>query len=122
MSTLSRDHDAPSRWLVAGGIVGAVLASTCCVVPLALVLLGVGGTWVSRLTAFAPYKPYFLTASIVLLAAGFRHVYFRPVAQCEPGSLCAVPASRRVTMTALWFGAAIVAVAASVDLWAPLFW
>jgi mercuric ion transport protein len=113
---------AGDRLLVAGGITGAILASSCCVLPLLLVTLGISGAWISRLTALAPYKPYFLTGSVVLLGAGFWHVYRRKPSPCEPGTLCAVPTSRRLTKTALWLGAGLVALSASVDLWAPLFW
>ena len=30
-------------WLAAGGLIGAVLASSCCIVPLMLVIVGVSG-------------------------------------------------------------------------------
>jgi len=31
-----------------GGVIGAILASTCCIVPLTFVMLGISGAWVSR--------------------------------------------------------------------------
>jgi len=108
--------------LAAGGIVGALVASWCCVLPLALVTLGVGGAWMNRLTALAPYKWYVLIGPTVLLGIGVWHTYWRPARACEPGSVCAVPASRQFTKAALWAGAGLVALSASVDLWAPLFW
>jgi len=43
-------------WLAAGGVLGAMLASVCCLVPLAFVLLGVSGAWIGNLTALEPYK------------------------------------------------------------------
>jgi mercuric ion transport protein len=110
------------RLLAAGGIVGGLVAASCCVLPLGLVTLGIGGAWMSRLTALAPYKPYTLAAAGLLLGVGFWHTYWRPAKACEPGSLCAVPASRRFTKAALWAGAGLVALSASVDLWAPFFW
>ncbi|MCC7241497.1 MAG: mercury transporter MerT [Acidobacteria bacterium] len=110
------------RAIVAGGIAGAILASSCCIVPLALVTLGIGGAWVSRLTALAPDKPYFLAGTAALLGIGFWRVYGRPAPACVPGTLCAVPSSRRFTKAALWLGAAVAVLAASVDYWAPLFW
>ena len=82
-----------SRVLAAGGIFGALIASSCCVVPLVLVTLGVSGAWIGNLTALEPYKPYFLTITALLLAAGFWHVYFKPKRACEDGSYCARPAS-----------------------------
>lgn len=110
------------RLLAAGGIAGAVLASSCCVLPLLLVALGISGAWIGKLTALAPFKPYFLGLSGLLLGVGFWHVYRREQPACEPGTLCEVPASRRFTKSALWLGAGLVALSASVDLWAPLFW
>jgi mercuric ion transport protein len=110
------------RLLAAGGIVGALVGASCCVLPLALVTLGIGGTWMSRLTALAPYKPYVLTGTTVLLGIGFWHTYWRSAKACAPGTVCAMPASRRFTKAALWAGASLVALSASVDLWAPLFW
>ena len=41
-----------------GGLIGAVLASTCCLGPFVLLLLGVSGAWISHLTALAPYQPF----------------------------------------------------------------
>ena len=41
-------------WLAAGGVVGSILASACCVVPLLLVLLGVSGAWIGNLTKLEP--------------------------------------------------------------------
>ncbi len=110
------------RLLAAGGIVGALVASSCCVLPLALVTLGVGGAWMSRLTALAPYKSYTLIGTTVLLGIGFWHAYWLRAPACAPGCVCAVPASRRFTKAALWAGAGLVALSASVDVWAPLFW
>ncbi len=42
-----------------GGLIGAVLASTCCLGPFILLLLGVSGAWISYFTALAPYQPFF---------------------------------------------------------------
>jgi mercuric ion transport protein len=113
---------ASDRWLAAGGVAGAVLASSCCVLPLALATLGIGGAWMSRLTALAPLKPYFLTATAVLLGLGFWHVHRRATQACQPGTVCAAPARRRFTRLALWLGAGLAALSASVELWAPFFW
>ena len=64
-------NERRSRWLVAGGMLGAFLASSCCIVPLVLISLGVSGAWIGQLTALEPYKPLFLLVAIGFLAAGF---------------------------------------------------
>lgn len=127
MSERVTTGDAESRVgregvLVAAGVVGAVLASSCCVVPVALVVLGLGGAWVGHLTALDPYQPYFLAGTAVLLSAGFWHVYIRPAPACAATSHCARPASRWFTQAALWLGTALAVVAASADYWAPFFY
>lgn len=40
-----------------GGLIGAILASTCCIAPFVFLLLGISGAWISYLTALAPYQP-----------------------------------------------------------------
>jgi mercuric ion transport protein len=111
-----------SRLLAAGGIFGALIASSCCIAPLVLVTLGVSGAWIGNLTALEPYKPYFLTATALLLAAGFWHVYFKPRKVCEDGSYCARPASSRITRSVLWIATVLALLSATVNLWAPLFY
>lgn len=53
--------------LAAGSLIGAVLASSCCILPL-LLALGVSGVWIGRLTAPVPYQPVFLLATGVFAA------------------------------------------------------
>ena len=105
----------------AGGLIGALLASSCCIAPFLLLTLGVGGAWVGNLTALAPYQPIFLTVAIGLLAAGFWKVYRKPKNACTPNAYCTTPASGPVTRTALWAATLLIAAAVAVNLIAPLF-
>jgi mercuric ion transport protein len=116
--------EKPERtsWIAAVALIGAGLASACCVVPLVLVTLGISGAWIANLTALEPYKPYVATITLVLLGYGFWHVYFKPKPPCEEGSYCAKPQSARLTKTLLWIGLAIVIVALTLDWWAPWFY
>lgn len=106
----------------AGGLIGAVLASSCCVLPLVLVSLGVTGTWIGSLTALEPYKPWFIAAAVALIGYGFWYVYFRKPEPCADDSYCAKPESSRLTKAALWLGSIMVLAAATIDYWAPLFY
>ncbi len=118
----SNDQKDRSQWMAAGGILGAFIASTCCILPLAFVLLGVSGAWIGNLTALEPYKPYFIAVTVVFLGLGFWQVYFRPKPECEEGSYCAKPQSTMITQIALWIGTVMVLLAATIDYWAPLFY
>lgn len=127
-SGVHRHAEAPSapnrreRWFAAGGVLGAILASTCCIVPLVLVLLGVSGAWIGNLTALEPYRLYFMGAAAVLIGLGFWRVYFRTKAECADDSYCARPRSSRITKAALWGAAILVALNLTLPWWAPFFY
>lgn len=117
-------HGGENRggWFATGGVAGALLASTCCIVPLALISLGVSGAWIGSLTALEPYKPIFIGVAVVFLVAGFWRVYFRKPEPCEEETYCARPESSRITKAALWIATVLVFLALTIDLWAPLFY
>ena len=110
------------QWFAAGGILGAVLASSCCVVPLVLVSLGMSGIWIGNLTALEPYKPYFVIVTLACLAGGFWHIYFHRKPDCIDGSYCARPESALFTKAVLWLATIIVVFAVTPQWWAPLFY
>jgi mercuric ion transport protein len=70
------------------GTLAALGASVCCVGPLVLLSLGLGGTWIGSLTAMAPYRPFFIALTLLFLGLAFRALYLVPQA-CEPGQPCA---------------------------------
>jgi mercuric ion transport protein len=106
--------------IAAGGLLGALAASSCCIVPLVLFALGVSGAWIGNLTALAPYQPLFVALTLGFLGAGFFFVYRQPKSMCADASACARPASRRVVKTALWSAAVLVAAAMAFPYYAPL--
>lgn len=110
----SSQHEPVGRLglLAAGGLLGALAASSCCILPLALFSLGIGGAWIGSLTALAPYQPIFVTIALGFLAAGFYLVYLRPKRACAAGDACARPLPNRLVKTSLW--AAIVLVTAAL--------
>jgi mercuric ion transport protein len=105
--------------LAAGSLATGLLASSCCILPLALVTAGLGGSWVAQLTALAPYQPFFLGAAALTTGYGFWRAYRKPQV-CVPGSLCANPAAGRVTKTILWIGAVIAVSAFGVSMFDAL--
>jgi len=107
--------------VAAGGVIGAILASSCCIAPLVLLTLGVSGAWMGNLTALAPYQFYFIGATLVFLGAGFWYVYWKPKKEREEGSFCASPASDRVIKIALWFATALIALTLGMNFILPFF-
>ena len=103
-------EDRKARMIAAGGVLGALAASSCCIIPLILFSLGVSGAWIGNLTALAPYKPVFITVTLGLLGYGFWMVYRRP-APCAEGAACARPLPNRLVKTALWASTALILLA-----------
>lgn len=118
----SAPPDRRKSWFAAGGIVGAVLASSCCIIPLLLVSLGISGARIGNLTALEPSRPYFAAFALVFVGLGFRHVYFRTKPECVEGTYCARPQSAIVTKTVLWAAMVLVLLALTISWWAPLFY
>ncbi len=114
--------DTKQRIAATGSVIGAILASSCCIVPLVLVTLGASGAWISNLTVLEPYQPLFAAVTFIFLGFGFWQVYRKPKIACAEGSYCATPASDRITKAALWVATALVLLALTIDFWAPLFY
>lgn len=111
--------DTRTRFVTAGGILGALAASSCCILPLVLFSLGISGAWIGNLTALAPYKPYFAAATLGLVGYGYYLVYVRPKKACADGS-CARPLPNRLMKFSLWLATMLVVAALAFDHVAPL--
>lgn len=108
------------RLLAAGGILGAVAASSCCIVPLVLFGLGVSGAWIGNLTRLAPYQPYFFAATAACLGYGYWLVYRSGDRTCGAGEACARPLPNRIVKTGLVLATVLVFGALAFDFVAPL--
>jgi mercuric ion transport protein len=104
-----------------GGLLAALAAASCCVVPFALFLLGISGAWISNLTALEPYQPIFAAIAFGFLGCGFYLVYRKPQVACVEGSYCAEPTSKRTAKIGLWSAAIVVIIALGFPKLAPLF-
>src|SRR6266404_4180834 len=73
----SREADSPrdvtrlQNAAAAGGVLGAVAASSCCMLPLLLFTLGASGPWIGTLVRLAPYQPYFIAVAVACLGCGY---------------------------------------------------
>src|SRR3989338_8644344 len=92
----------------AGAVVAALAASACCIGPLVLAVLGVGSA--ASALALAPYRPWLLGASFLLLGAAFSLPYRRPAGACAPDEACATPRMRRGRLL-LWLATLVVLLA-----------
>jgi mercuric ion transport protein len=124
MPTLARQPvdttDRKAGRLIALAVLASLLASSCCVLPLALVLVGVTGAWMANLQALKPVTPYAIGLTLAALAwAGW--LVFRPARACDiADGACATtrPLLRRVFIGCVLF----VALLLGFPLIAPLFY
>lgn len=108
--------------LSVGGILAALGAATCCVVPFALFISGVSGAWIGNLTALKPYQPLFVGIAVVCLGFGFYSVYRKPkAADCAERSYCARPSSGRNAKIGLWLAIFLTVIALGFPHVARLF-
>jgi mercuric ion transport protein len=108
LSAVERAEGRRMGLVAAGGLLAALAAGSCCIMPLALFTLGIGGAWIGNLTALAPYQPIFIAVTFVFLATGYYLVYRRRDAACDDGA-CARPLPRRGVKLALWAATTLVA-------------
>lgn len=104
-----------------GGALAAIGASVCCVGPLVLLALGIGGSWVGRLTAMEPYRPFFIGLTLMFLGLAFRKLYLLPQV-CAPDTPCANPRTTRRQRHTFWVIAVLLLGLLAVPWLAPLFY
>jgi mercuric ion transport protein len=108
----------PNSGLVAAGsLAGAIAASACCVLPLVLFGLGIGGAWIANLTALAPYKPFFVILTLGLIGYGY---YLRRRSAQRACESCATPSASKLTALVFWIAVFLLALAVVFPYAAPV--
>ena len=95
---------------------GALAASSCCALPVALAGLGATGAVFGGLAMLASVRPFLLGAAALALLAGGALCFRRRAAACALSGPCASTQSSRRTAALLGRGSALVALAI---VWEP---
>jgi len=101
----------------ASGVLAAIGSALCCGGPVIAVMLGVSG---AGLSAFEPYRPYFLGATAFFLILGFVMLDREEKAACVPGKPCADPAVRKRMKVTLWVATILAVIFATFPRWQTL--
>jgi mercuric ion transport protein len=91
-----------------GAVLTAIIASLCCIGPIAVATIGVGS--IAAFSVFWEYRPYFIGLTAVLLGFAFYLTYRKREVACEDGTCKTESASRWSKMT-VWFVALLAALA-----------
>ena len=90
-----------SKMALTGGVLAGIGASACCVGPLLLLSMGIGGAWISHLTALEPYRPVFIVLTVLFLGFAFWKLYLVPQS-CALDDGCVADRTRNVQRILFW--------------------
>ena len=110
-----------AKGALVGGVLASVGASACCVGPLVLVSLGIGGAWIGSLTRLEPYRPLFIALVLVFLGLALRKLYFVP-RNCDAEAVCAFDRTRRAQRIVFWIVSPLLLGLVSIPWLLPLFY
>ena len=121
---MATEHEIPPKkelpWLGIGTALAAIGASVCCVGPLLLLSLGIGGAWMSTLTSMESVRPFFILLTLVFIGLGYRKLYVLPES-CEAGTACVLPEEKHKQRMIFWIGSALVFLLLAFPWYAPIF-
>lgn len=90
-------HD---KSLLLGALIASFAASLCCILPIAVAVLGVGSAGAAA--TFAPFRLPLSVVTLALLGVAFYFNYRPENENCQPGRACTVPPKRRRARILLW--------------------
>ncbi|MBI1805658.1 MAG: hypothetical protein HYR76_01250 [Ignavibacteria bacterium] len=89
-----------------GGVIAAIIASLCCIGPVALALIGVGS--IGLFSMLEPYRSYLIGLTVLLLGLAFYFAYRKREVKCEDGS-CKVQSSSLWNKIGVWCATLVAA-------------
>ncbi len=107
-------------WTGIAATLAAIGASVCCVGPLLLLSLGIGGAWMSTLTSLESVRPVFFALTLVFIGLGYRQLYLLPK-NCEEDQLCASEQVTDKQKNIFWVGSFFVLLLLAFPWYAPYF-
>lgn len=84
-----------------GAIIAGIAASLCCVAPLVLLALGIGGAWMSTLTHLEFLRPFAIAITLFFLMLVFWKLYITP-RRCSVDKPCGKSTGLRVYRIVFW--------------------
>lgn len=102
-------------------VIAAITASLCCVGPLVLLMLGIGGAWVSTLTQLEFLRPLGIAITLLFLFIVFWKLHVTPN-KCDIDKPCGTPKGLFLYRVMYWIVAALVLALLAFPMYAHLFY
>lgn len=100
------DSTKAKKLSLVGAVIAAIAASSCCIGPLVVAMLGVGGA--GAFAVLGAYRPHILVVTAALLGAGFYFTYRKPAPANGDACGCEKPKTNRIGRIGLWVATALV--------------
>jgi len=104
-------RDAAKTIFAVGGLLAAFGVASCCALPIALSLLGIGAAWLLGIGVVAAQyqQQLFYGAVVLLLGAAFVMWRQRRALACSPGTTCTRPALDRASKIGMLLAVGLLA-------------
>ncbi len=99
MSLNQQNTDRKTKLPILGSLITAILASICCLGPIVLAVLGVGGA--GLFSKFENLRPYFFGLTAIFLGLAFYFTYRKRNEECEDGT-CKIHKAPKWNKISLW--------------------
>ncbi len=106
---------SPVNTPLTGGVIAGLAASVCCIGPLVLVALGLGGAAAGLIEFFTPLREVFIGLALLFLGFAAYRLFYVPKV-CAPGTACADPRALR-NQRLVFIGVVIVTAALVAFPW-----
>lgn len=103
-----------------GAVLAAIGASACCVGPLLLLSLGIGGAWMITLTSMETTRPFFIILTVLFIWGGFMKLYLNKD-DCQEGAVCVSNQVIRKQRQIFWIGSIAILLLLAFPWYAPYF-
>lgn len=91
-----------TKGTMTAAILAAVAGSLCCIGPLVLITLGLGGAWIGVLGKFQVIHPYAIIATALFLGFAFWLLYIKPQPCKDARKNCSIPKSLQLQRIVFW--------------------
>lgn len=103
-----------AKAVIAGGgfaSFGAILASSCCIIPIIFFNMGIGGAWLGNLSVLQPYRVHFISVAILMFAAGL-FLFVR--SQSKTDGACDPKDGKRIKRVPITLALSAILIAAAI--------